>query len=45
MEAQIDDISLGTNTGVDGLQELGYLKEFGDIYKRLDKRLKPCVVN
>ena len=30
---------------VDGLQQLEYLKEFGDIYKRLEKRLEPVLVN
>ena len=30
---------------LDGLQQSEYLKEFGDIYKRLEKRLKPLLVN
>ena len=29
----------------DGLQQVEYLKEFGDIYKRLEKRLEPVLVN
>ena len=29
----------------DGLQQVQYLKEFGDIYKRLEKRLEPALVN
>ena len=29
----------------DGLQRVEYLKEFGDIYKRLEKRLVPVLVN
>ena len=29
----------------DGLQQAEYLKEFGDIYKRLEKRLEPFLVN
>ena len=28
-----------------GLQQSEYLKEFGDIYKRLEKRLEPLLVN
>ena len=30
---------------VDGLQQSEYLKEFRDIYKRLEKRLEPLLVN
>ena len=30
---------------LDGLQHMEYLKEFGDIYKRLEKRLEPALVN
>ena len=30
---------------LDGLQQVEYLKQFGDIYKRLEKRLEPVVVN
>ena len=30
---------------LDGLQQLEWLKEFGDIYKRLEKRLEPVLVN
>ena len=30
---------------LDGLQQSEYLKEFGDIYKRLEKRLEPLLVN
>ena len=30
---------------LDGLQQVEYLKEFGDIYKRLEKRLEPLLVN
>ena len=30
---------------LDGLQQVEYLKEFGDIYKRLGKRLEPALVN
>ena len=29
----------------DELQQIEYLKEFGDIYKRLEKRLEPVLVN
>ena len=30
---------------LDGLQQPEYLKEFGDIYKRLEKHLEPLLVN
>ena len=30
---------------LDGLQQMEYLKEFGDIYKRLEKCLEPALVN
>ena len=30
---------------LDGLQQSEYLKDFGDIYKRLEKRLEPLLVN
>ena len=30
---------------LDGLQQAEYLKEFEDIYKRLEKRLEPALVN
>ena len=30
---------------LDGLQQVEYLKEFRDIYKRLEKRLEPALVN
>ena len=30
---------------LDGLQQDEYLKEFGDIYKRLEKRLEPVLVS
>ena len=30
---------------LDGLQQSEYLKEFGDIYKRLEKRLEPLLFN
>ena len=30
---------------LDGLKQVEYLKEFGDIYKRLEKRLDPVLVN
>ena len=29
----------------DGLRQVEYLKKFGDIYKRLEKRLEPFLVN
>ena len=30
---------------LDGLQQVEYLKEFGDIYKHLQKRLQPLLVS
>ena len=30
---------------LDGLQQSEYLQEFGDIYRRLEKRLEPLLVN
>ena len=30
---------------LDGLRHLEYLKDFGDIYKRLEKRLEPLLVS
>ena len=43
------DVHLGLNMTMirplDGLQQVEYLKEFGDIYKRLGKRLEPVLVN
>ena len=30
---------------LDGLQQVEYLKEFGDVYKRLEKRREPVLVN
>ena len=30
---------------LDGLKQVEYLKEFGDIYKRLEKPLEPVLVN
>ena len=30
---------------LDGLKQVEYLKEFGDIYKRREKRLEPVLVN
>ena len=30
---------------LDGVTQVQYLKEFGDIYERLEKRLKPVLVN
>ena len=39
------DLKMTMMRPLDGLQQVEYLKEFGDIYKRLEKRLKPALVN
>ena len=39
------DLNMTMIRRLDGLQQSGYLKEFGDIYKRLEKRLEPLLVN
>ena len=39
------DLNMTMIRPLDGLQQVGYLKEFGDIYKRLEKRQKPVLVN
>ena len=39
------DLSMTMIIPPDGLQQVEYLKEFGDIYKRLEKRLEPALVN
>ena len=43
------DVHLDLNMAMirprDGLQQAEYLKDFGDIYKRLEKRLEPLLVN
>ena len=39
------DLNMTMIRPLDGLQQSEYLKEFGDIYKRLEKRLKPLLVN
>ena len=39
------DLNMTMIPPLDGLQQAEYLKEFGDIYKRLEKRLKPLLVN
>ena len=43
------DVHLGLNMTIirplDGLQQVEYLKEFGDIYKRPGNRLGPVLVN
>ena len=35
------DLNMTMTRPLDGLQQSKYLKEFGDIYKRLEKRLEP----
>ena len=39
------DLNMTMIRPLDGLQQVEYLKEFGDIYKRLEKRLEPALVN
>ena len=39
------DLNMTMIRPLDGLQQSEYLKEFGDMYKRLGKRLEPLLVN
>ena len=39
------DLNMTMIRPLDGLQQAEHLKEFGDIYKRLEKRLEPLLVN
>ena len=39
------DLNMTRIRPLDGLQQPEYLKEFGDISKRLEKRLDPALVN
>ena len=39
------DLNMTMIRPLDGLQQVEYLKEFVDIYKRLEKRLEPALVN
>ena len=39
------DLNMTMIRPLDGLRQVKYLKEFGDIYKRLEKRLEPVLVN
>ena len=39
------DLNMTMIRPLDGLQQVEYLNEFGDIYKRLEKRLKSVLVN
>ena len=39
------DLNMTMIRHLDGLQQVEYLKEVGDIYKRLEKRLEPALVN
>ena len=39
------DLNMTMIRPLDGLQQAEYLKEFGDIYKRPEKRLEPLLVN
>ena len=39
------DLNMTMIRPLDGLKQVEYLKEFGDIYKRLEKRLEPVLVN
>ena len=39
------DLNMTMMRPLDGLRQVEYVKEFGDIYKRLEKRLEPVLVN
>ena len=39
------DLTMTMIRPLDGLRQVEYLKEFGDIYKPLEKRLKPVLAN
>ena len=39
------DLNMTMIRPLDGLQQVEYLKQFGGIYKRLEKRLEPVLVN
>ena len=39
------DLNMTMLRPVDGLQQVQYLKKFGDIYKHLEMRLEPVLVN
>ena len=39
------DLNITMIRPLDGLRQVEYLKEFGDIHKRLEKRLEPVLVN
>ena len=39
------DLNMTMIRPLDGLRQVEYLKEFGDIYKRLEERLEPVLVN
>ena len=39
------DLNMTMIRPLDGLQQVEYLEEFRDIYKRLEKRLEPILVN
>ena len=39
------DLNMTMTRPLDGLQPVEYLKEFGDVYKPLEKRLEPVLVN
>ena len=39
------DVNMTMSRPLDGLRQVEYLKEFGGIYKRLQKRLEPVLVN
>ena len=39
------DLNMTMIRPLDGIQQVEYLKEFGDIYKRPEKRLEPTLVN
>ena len=44
MDVQLD-LHISMIRPLDGLQHVEYLKEFGEIYNRVEKRLEPVLVN
>ena len=44
MDAHLD-LNLTMIRSLDELYQVGYLKEFGDVYKRPEKRLEPVLVD
>ena len=45
IKPQTSNLNMTMIRPLDGPPQVEYLKEFGDIYKRLEKRLEPALVN